>query len=63
MEGVYRGFASTLGFEDAPARALSIALFMRVAQFALATCALGVATVIPKRSPSPAPAPAPEALR
>lgn len=49
MEGVYRGFAGALGFESAPARALSIALFMRVAQIGLALVLLALATLIPRR--------------
>ena len=45
MEGVYRGFARSIGLEDAPARALSIALIVRIAQvgLALACVAIGAA--------------------
>ena len=39
-EGAYRVFASALGLEDAPARAISIALVARLCQSSLAAAAL-----------------------
>lgn len=41
-EGAYRVFASSLGFEDATAQAISIALVHRICQFALAGTCLAV---------------------
>jgi hypothetical protein len=44
-EGAYRLFAPALGLEDAPARAIGIALVARLCQFFLAGVALGVSSV------------------
>jgi len=69
-EGAYRLFAEALGLAADPARAVSIALVARMAQFLLASLAFAI-TAIWKRSdsasvaaaaaaaPAPAPAPAP----
>ncbi|MBW2464090.1 MAG: flippase-like domain-containing protein [Deltaproteobacteria bacterium] len=40
VEGTYRVFASTLGFADDPAKAVSIALLARISQIILATTSL-----------------------
>jgi hypothetical protein len=48
-EGAYRVFADVLGLGDAPARALSIALVMRLAQVSLA--AIGFALAMAMRQP------------
>jgi len=45
-EGVYRAFASQLGFATEPARALSIALLARVAQIGIAVACLLVGTLV-----------------
>jgi len=52
LEGAYRTFAATLGFAGDPARALSIALAVRVAQLALAASCLVVSTFV-VRAPRP----------
>jgi uncharacterized membrane protein YbhN (UPF0104 family) len=49
-EGAYRVFARALDLESSPARALSIALVIRVAQLALALSGIGVATALAHRS-------------
>ena len=51
-EGAYRVFADTLGFADAPARALSIALVVRIAQVSLAALGFVVAMVTPRQPPA-----------
>jgi hypothetical protein len=43
VDGVYRAFAATLGFADAPARALSIAFVARLGQLACASACILVA--------------------
>lgn len=44
VDGAYRALAGDLGFADAPARALSIALVARIAQLTLAAACVVVAT-------------------
>jgi uncharacterized membrane protein YbhN (UPF0104 family) len=50
-DSAYRAFASDLGFSDEPARALSIALVVRIAQLSLAAACVVVVAVT--RHPSP----------
>ncbi len=53
-DSVYRAFAGTLGFADDPARALSIAFVVRIAQLSLtATCVLVAAVTRQRESRSP----------
>jgi hypothetical protein len=53
-EGAYDVFAPALGLANAPARALSIALAIRIVQLGLAVVALGVATAL-RQPPKDAP--------
>lgn len=48
-DGAYRAFAVELGFSGEPARALSIALVVRIAQLTLATACVVVAAIVPKQ--------------
>jgi len=55
VDGTYRALAGDLGFADAPARALSIALVARIAQLTLAAVCVVVASVMrPADSHAPA---------
>ncbi|HTQ46911.1 MAG TPA: lysylphosphatidylglycerol synthase domain-containing protein [Polyangiaceae bacterium] len=55
VDGTYRALAGDLGFADAPARALSIALVARIAQLTLAALCVVVASVMrPADSRAPA---------
>ena len=45
VDGAYRAFAATLGFADAPARALSIAFVARIAQLVCASACIVVAAL------------------
>ena len=60
-EGAYRLFAPALGLENAPARAIGIALVARLCQFFLAGTALGISSVWklapPKAKATATPAP------
>ncbi|MCL2726583.1 MAG: hypothetical protein FWD69_19355 [Polyangiaceae bacterium] len=49
-DGAYRLFADALGLADAPARSLSIALLVRIAQLGLAAIAVAIATVVSRQS-------------
>jgi hypothetical protein len=45
VDGAYRAFAATLGFADAPARALSIAFVARLGQLVCASACILVAAL------------------
>jgi uncharacterized membrane protein YbhN (UPF0104 family) len=48
-DGAYRLFANALGLADAPARALSIALLVRIAQLGLAAIAVAIAWAVSRQ--------------
>jgi len=52
-DSAYRAFAADLGFSDEPARALSIAIVVRIAQLSLAAACVVVAALVSKQE-SPA---------
>jgi uncharacterized membrane protein YbhN (UPF0104 family) len=58
MDGIYRTFAGALGFADSPARALSIAFVVHIAQLLCAGACIVTATVTregePRRGAAPA---------
>lgn len=51
-EGAYRLFAAPLGLEDAPARAIGIALVARICQTALASAALAGSALLRSEAPA-----------
>jgi uncharacterized membrane protein YbhN (UPF0104 family) len=51
VDGVYRAFAGTLGFADAPARAVSIAFIVHIAQLACAAACILTATLMREAQP------------
>jgi len=51
LDGAYRTFAGDLGFRDDPARALSIAFVVHIAQLLCASCCIIVAAVTGRAAP------------